>query len=165
MNENLSRIHTHRRASGDLSYLGWGLRQGHRWQSQCKAAAKKETTETIVVDKYLLGAYLECESESKQIFALLNSCKVSSNVRAMNTTLCCMQSIWEHRDVCLTVATRNWILPNSCIPLPNLIFRYCDRWTAEVITRQTISAYIPHPSSPLIFILFNDPQVHFNIVS
>lgn len=56
-----------------------------------------------------------------------------------------MQSIWEHRDVCLTVATRNWILPNSCIPLPNLIFRYCDRQMAEVITEQMhTSLILPH---------------------
>ena len=35
--------------------------------------------------------------------------------------------------VCLTVATRNCTLPSSCIPLPNLIRRYCDmsRWSAH----------------------------------
>lgn len=79
---------------------------------------------------------------------------------------------YQHKDnvqhniasVSLTVATINWTLPSSCIPLPNLIFRYCDRQTAGFITRQSISADIPRPSSPLIFKL-EDQQVHFNRLS
>lgn len=75
-------------------------------------------------------------------------------VKALNTTASLtLKSIGEHSDVFLTVATRNWILPSSCIPRPNLIFRYCDRQTAGVITQRSISARIAHPSSPLIFIV------------
>lgn len=82
------------------------------------------------------------------------------SIRAMNTNL-------ASNSVCVgfTVATINWTLPNSCIPLPNLIFRYCDSQTAGVIRRQSISAHIPHPSSPLIFTNFDVSQVHFNILS
>lgn len=62
-------------------------------------------------------------------------------------------------SVLLTVATRNWILPSSCIPLPNLIFRYCGRWTASVTTQQNISAHIPRQSAPPLFAPFIYPQL------
>lgn len=79
-----------------------------------------------------------------------------------------MQSIWEHRCVYLTVATRNWILPNSCIPLPNLIFRYCERQMAEVRIR-SVSAHAGEDASIFTCYIrpvpFNDLQVHLNIDS
>lgn len=47
MNENISLMQTGKGASGGLSYLGWGSRQVHRWQSLCKAAEIKETSVTV----------------------------------------------------------------------------------------------------------------------
>lgn len=125
------------------------------WQYRCKAAEGKETREIKETAKYFLRSYVTALSTQ-----IPSRCLHFSNpwddiiIRANSTTLCWKkkkQNIRKHWDVCLTVATMNWILPNSCIPLPNLIFRYCDRQTGEVITQLTISACIPHPLSPLIF--------------
>lgn len=155
--EKIPLTHADSRASGDLSYLGWGSRLVHRWRSLCKAAEKRETQGNQQMRWQIAGL---------KSSAQLGLCKLKSWLSgAWHIANICISKAVSNRSNSLTVATINWMLPNSCIPLPNLIFRYCDRQTAGVIKHHSISAHIPHLSSPLIFTSFDDPQVHFNILS
>lgn len=82
-----------------ISYLGWGLRQERRWQSQCKVAEGKWKAGT---SQGLLTGRNHFESNPKQIFSLPNSCDgIPSSFRALKTTFG-ENAIYLRRQGCLS---------------------------------------------------------------